>query len=595
MLFNAYLGANEYVEEWQAAMHQHAVWLGLVDHITTRRLASGHTFAFGWLQARMSANAPCVSEIEEYLIVSTWRGIRTEYRAPAVERERQPLATAMSSNTIQMGISLQSGELIIAVPPATPEQFYYSKDYRGYAFSNDMRSIIRWAGLDLDERAVYALFQYGAIPAPLTMSKKVQRVPNGHVVKIMPEVDNPTLKILFQPSSRPLEDNNVSDPAEHIQKILDSILTDLPSSAILYFSGGVDSGLMAARLAQIGRSDVQLVNYIFGPQDPEGDLALRMAAHLGLNCEQIMYKPRDILSMLQRIATDYSFPFGDYSVIPTNLLVQASLQSIQSECTVIEGTGADGAFGKWTPKPKMASLPKSIRWLIGETYKWLELWQYDTATEYRGQNARQSLRMPRSYVEVIAQNALDGIAYDIPIETRRFLVETIQTRIWLLSDNLNAEERYSLLDIIHICAGEFAVKSFDPLRMRGVKSVYPFLEPDMLQLSLSLPYTEKCAGGQSKSILKKLAVRYIPQDMIYRPKSGFIPPFKEMLADAEMQGFVNDLVLSQYNPLIGLYRKNVLQHMFERAAHRQSLSDGAYKFLWVLFFTSVWLYQLERN
>jgi asparagine synthase (glutamine-hydrolysing) len=595
MLFGAIIGNDEYVAEWKATMNQHGSWLGLVTCIETRRLSIGQTFAFGWLHIPEAIVDMPMRETREHLLISTWGEVREGEQRIATEQSLQELIIRADSNLIQLGVSLHTGELIVSIPLATPEQFYYSKDYRGCVFANDMRLMIQWSGLDLDERAIYALLQYSAIPATLTISKKVHRIPNGHSLKLFPAADSPVISPLLQPGKKLSTERNVDDPADRVQQTLARTLGRAPAPSVLYFSGGVDSGLMAALLADIGRTDVQLINFIFGQHDPEGGLAMRMAKHLGLDCEQIVYDPGDVRFVLERIARDYSFPFGDDSVIPTNLLVHASLRSISPGCTVIEGTGADGAFGNWMPRPKMSAVPKPVRYMLSEAYKWLGIWRYDTAMEYRGQNARQSLRMPRSHVEVIAQNALDGIAYDIPNVTRHFLTETIRDRIDILGVGLDEEEQYSLLDLIYVCAGRFAVKSFEPLRMNGIKSFYPFLEPDMLNLSLSLHHTIKCERGESKSILKNLAIRHIPPEMIYRPKSGFTPPFKQILASPGMRHFVNDVVLSPYNPLLEFCHTNVIRQMFKRADEQQSLSDGAHKFLWALVFTSLWVSQLEHR
>src|SRR6184192_13346 len=112
-----------------------------------------------------------------------------------------------------------------------------------------------------------------------------------------------------------------------------------------YFSGGVDSSLLAARLSQLGRHDVRLVNYCFGREDTESPLAARVASHLGLECHQVRHELREVAQVLERVDRDYSFPFGDLSTIPTNILVHGSLSLADESRTVIEGTGADGAFG----------------------------------------------------------------------------------------------------------------------------------------------------------------------------------------------------------------------------------------------------------
>ena len=600
MFFSAYLGNNdENLSSWQEVIHRHANWLGLVSHIESRNLDDGRSFSFGWLKHKTSDRNAHFQETEEYLDMTTSDHTTHGDDVAITKLPRQRLIANVDTNVIRIWVSLRSGELRITIPPTTPEQFYLTSDSRGCVFGNDMRLMMRWAGVELDERAIYALFQYGAIPPPITISKTVQRVPNGHVLKIMPNSAEPIFEVFFQPRRKSQEDRESSNLEEHIRETLGSILSRVPTSAVLYFSGGVDSGLLSAQLAEIGRTDIRLINYVFGPQDKEGHLALEMAAHLGLACEQIMYDPSDISPMLERLGKDYSYPFGDSSVIPTNLLVHASLRLAERSHTIIEGTGADGAFGLGVKYPiwkLLYSVPNSMRWMIASAYKWLKIWQHGSCgskVKRLGCAARRSVQMPLQHAAVIAQNSLDGIAYTIPDEVRENLEEVIRTRIQILSLGLGPVDQFSLLDLVHLCAGEMAAKSFDPLRTRGIKPIYPFLEPPMLRLSFSLRWDEKCEGGEAKAILKKILARSVPRQLVYRPKSTFDPPFQEILTYPSIQRFLRSVVISKDNPLIDFYRMEIVRQMIERAQHGQSLSIGAYSFLWVLMFISGWLRQLE--
>ena len=600
MFYSAYLGNDESSFPWQEVMHRHANWLGLSCYIESRTLSDGRNFSFGWLERKASDRNAHLQETKEYLLMTTSDSTTHEEDMAITGQPWQGLIESVDRNVITVGLSLRSGELRVAVPPATPEQFYFAKDSRGWVLGNDMRLLVRWAGLELDERAVYALFQYGAIPPPFTMSKTVQRVPGGHVLKIMPDSDEPAFEVFFQLARESQKIGKSSNPEIQVQETLDSILARVPTGAVLYFSGGVDSGLMAARLVEMGRTDVRLINYAFGPQDEEGHLALQMAAHLGLECEQIMYEPSDIPSMLERLGKDYSYPFGDYSAVPTNLLVHASLPSAERSSVVIEGNGAEGAFATGYAarlRYPMHSLPyysvaSPMRWMISEGYKRLKLWRYNSKVARVGGAARRSIRMPLQHSFVIAQNPLDGIAYTIPGKVREDLGETIRDRIQVLSVGLGYEDQCSLLDLA-ICGRRMAAKIFDPLRRRGMKPIYPFLEAPMLRLSFSMGWDQKCEGGEIKGLLKKMLARRVPRGLVYRRKSGFTPPFKEMLTLPSMQEFLRNVVMSRENPLIDFCRTDTVEKIIERSAHGKPLSSGVYNFLWVLIFTSGWLRQQE--
>jgi asparagine synthase (glutamine-hydrolysing) len=502
----------------------------------------------------------------------------------------------VEKNVILVSISFQSGELEIWVPPATPEQFYYTHDGRGTIFGTDMRLLMRWAGMDLDQRAVFALFRYLAIPPPLTLSKNVHRIPNGHTFKLAPDSSTPTIRVQFQPARDRAEGEYVVDPEKRIQDTLDRFMSGLPAATALLFSGGVDSGLIAARLATAGRKDVTLVNYSFGAGDQEAELALRMAAHLGLACQQVLYQPEHIPLVLERLGQDYSYPFGDVSLVPTNLLVHAALRVQGPLSTVVDGTGADGAFGmvglhaRWK---RFYSVPYPIRWLVGKGYGWLRFWQHRSRLEGRGRLARRSLQLPLPQAAVVGITPLDGIAYDIPRDVRDHLEGVVCERVLVLGRGLGHDEQMSLLDLVHICAGRFASKTFDPLRLRGVRPLYPYLEPPMLRLSSAIRPEQKAQGGEPKALLKGLLAHSVPRDMVYRHKAHFIPPKRQMFAHPSMQEFLGEVVMSPRNALLGFCRPAVVQRMIERSRQRQPLSSAAYNFLWVLAFASAWLRQLE--
>ena len=116
-----------------------------------------------------------------------------------------------------------------------------------------------------------------------------------------------------------------------------------------------------------------------------------------------------------------------------------------------------------------------------------------------------------------------------------------------------------------MCAGIFAAKTFDPLATRGFRPLYPFMEPEMVRLSLSLSYETRCPAGESKGLLKELLAESLPRDWIYRTKSGFVPPFAEIISTAARSEYVRETVLSSRNPLLGYFREDRLVELFEDA------------------------------
>lgn len=597
VIFWLYWGYSFRLQAWRDAAERHAVWLNLLPQFEVRPMTGEISFAFGWLRP---SDQPALTwdENQDRIALCSSVSLSTlssAHRWSEVSDRKVPFSP--QSNHIQFIFSTRLGELQIFIPPTCPEQIFYSKNKDGWVFTNDLRLAMRLAGKDLDERAVYALFQYRAVPPPLTLAKNVHRIPTGSsfclTCKDNPGAGDPKIKRFFQ-SINSLDVADAQTPVSRVRLALDQILADVPAKSVLFFSGGVDSGLLASRLAAVGRTDIRLINFIFHPDDPEGEVARQMSRRFNMDLEQVLYEAEDIRNVLSRIGSDYTFPFGDLSLIPTNMLVHACLQRLQPTL-VIEGTGADGAFGMvgeaqiWQT---IYRIPLTIRRLVSAGYFLGKLWQYDSKLEARGRKVRRSLSVPLEQAAVINATLLEGIAYSTPASIQSFLTNTVRENVQVTGVDLNTDQRISLLDLVHVCAGRFAPKSSEPLRARGVQTLYPFLEPPMLQLSLSTPSCLKMENGQKKAILKSLLVEDLPAELVYRRKRNFAPPTQQMFAHSAIREFMNDFVMTRTNTLINFVHLGNLKELTNLIHKGEVLSNAAYNHLWVLTFASGWLQQL---
>jgi asparagine synthetase B (glutamine-hydrolysing) len=264
--------------------------------------------------------------------------------------------------------------------------------------------------------------------------------------------------------------------------------------------------------------------------------------------------------------------------------------------TAIEGTGADGAYGLGAGYAAWRSIylvPRFLRRAVGAAYRASQLWRSDSRAAHALRFVRKSARMPLSQA-VIAQHALDGIALHSTPDMRRDVAETVRTSIEALTVGLEPPERLSLVDLVLVCAGRMAPKSFDPLRRYGLMPRYPYLEPPMLAVSGSLPWADKCAGRERKAPLKALLARDVPSDWVYRAKHGFTPPEREILSSPAAQERLHTTVLAPGGPLAGLCRADAVRHL-ATLVRQVPVGSGVHDLLWVLLFTATWLEQVPHG
>jgi asparagine synthetase B (glutamine-hydrolysing) len=140
-----------------------------------------------------------------------------------------------------------------------------------------------------------------------------------------------------------------------------------------------------------------------------------------------------------------------------------------------------------------------------------------------------------------------------------------------------------------VCGGIFAAKDFDPLRHRGVDTLYPYLHPDVLGPSLGLPWSTRCTGGQSKGLLKRALARHVPPELVYRKKSGFRPREHRAFSEADMQAFIRERALRRDSPLAEFLNLARIEWLFSRAYGTKPIHFKAYNLLWVLAFAGGWI------
>ncbi|MFC1452892.1 asparagine synthase-related protein [Verrucomicrobiota bacterium] len=600
MLFAVYWGDPGSLSAWSSCARAHGRWLGLGAKQRAVPLSPGAAAAVClWDGAGDDAAAEAApSAGEDRFVLVVPGGPEWTSAAASAQAFQQAARRHADTNRAVVGLTGTPPSLSIQTPPAGPDHFFYCRDGRGLLLSNDMRVLVRWRGIELDERGLYSLLQFGAVPPPFSLCAGIGRIVCGHRTDFpSPEGAPRKTRSFLLPAGAPKESEQ-GPAAERLTRVLTDTLADVPDPAALYFSGGIDSTLIAIRLAQCGRRDVKLVNFSFGADDAEAVLASEAAAHLGLPMCTVRNRPTAASEVLPRLARDYSFPFADISVVPTNLLVRESLPCVEDAAAVLDGTGADGAFAvglKFAPWRRLYGIPRWLGGALSGAYRLCGLWRFKSPAETLGRLVRRRLAMSIAPAAVMAKNALDGIAYAFPGEVRAEVLGAVAENVEGMFEGLDPREQMSMVDVVHVCAGQFAVKTHEPLKARGLRAVYPFLEPPMLRCSAELEWDLKARGGEPKWILKQIVAAGVPAEWVFRPKSGFSAPVSEIFADAGMSEFVADFVLSSRNPVSGCLDLRRTARMFADARAGKALSIGVRNFLWSVVFTSAWLRQIDGS
>lgn len=372
-----------------------------------------------------------------------------------------------------------------------------------------------------DEQAIFSVLQFGAIIPPLSPWQEVKRLVPGYQYSNTNQVC-----VVERGEGLNLGCLTLDQQANYIENLIDSaLLSNLKDRGdpILLFSGGVDSGFLASRLAALGCWDSLLINYSFGENDSESHLAEEMAKHLGLKYKRILADSEQAFdTCLEYPGQVYPQPFGDRSTVATSALANAVTKYFpERERLIIDGTGADGAFGMtqkikvWT---QIFKIPGFLRYVASLPYP-TALWHRNGKIEYLGRILKRSASMPHLSA-VIAQNPLAGFLYhdELKEAVYQLLEDWISTWVGkLLPQQIVAG------DMALTCANIFAQKAQAIFDMADRQVYYPFLQSATVATALATVENldELNHLQQPKALLKHSLSRHVPGYMVYRPKSSF--------------------------------------------------------------------------
>jgi asparagine synthase (glutamine-hydrolysing) len=396
-----------------------------------------------------------------------------------------------------------SGRLILARDPFGEKPLYYFRtDEGGIAFASELQCLEHVPGfsplVSADALAELLMFQY--IGAPRTIYQHVHKLEPGHyLIANGPDV---VIERYFQvqPGNNGFSTVSRADLADELESILvrsleRRLIADVPLGAFL--SGGVDSSTVCALARR--KLGVPLQTFSIGFQDDQGsehEIARQLAAHLGTEHRDQIVSP-SAFDFLDHIDSLLDEPNGDSSCLPTYMLSQFAKQHVT---VALSGDGGDEVFGGYgryfdtlAEAEREASFPSS-NWSAGRAYYC---------------SNRIAIFNP------IQLGQLFGFMSEgASLHLKHLLQSVDQPGRELL-------HRLRVTDIENYMPGAVLPK-VDRMSMQHSMEVRtPFLNVELARFAEKLPAEYLVEKGKGKLILRDIAYRYLPREIMDMPKKGF--------------------------------------------------------------------------
>ena len=404
--------------------------------------------------------------------------------------------------------------------------------------------------------------------------------------------------------SAPLDQNIKQDYINELeQRLLRTVnsrmLSDVPLGAFL--SGGYDSSLIVALMQ--AQSDQKVKTFTIGFEDEaynEAPHAKKVADYLGTNHTQLTVTAQDALDIVPQLPAIWDEPFADSSQIPTFLVSKLAQQDVTVS---LSGDGGDELFGGYSRYQKAQSIwdrmnriPKSARQLMASTARFSApklAGLLDNVKGARANHVKQLLDRSESLGQLFSE----GTSADLYVHMMSHfsnpdqLVLNGKESICQLTDQAGWPQLDSYLDMmmyldsVSYLPNTILTKVDRASMAVGLESRAPMLDHELVEFAWQLPKELLVNEGQGKWILTEVAHKYIPKEIMQRPKMGFGIPVGDWLR-GELKDWVEALIEPNRIRSEGfLDHKLVTKYWNE---HKSGRRDWQYH-LWDIVMFQAWL------
>jgi len=442
---------------------------------------------------------------------------------------------------------------------------YYSFDAHRFRFASTPQALLAAGGVDSGIDAIALHYQFtlhGVVPAPRTILRGVRKLAPGHSLLVTGGGEQKLRRYWRFPATRPEQPRSDDQWLEAIHEALRAAVrkrnevADVPVGVLL--SGGLDSSLLVALLAEAGVSDLRTFSVGFEDTPEEAgsefEFSDQVVARYGTRHRRIHIPNAEVLKRLPEAVDAMAEPMFGQDAVAFYLLGEQVSREIK---VVQSGQGADEVFGGYFWYPRM---------MADEVGTPVERF----ARHYFDRDHDEYLRL----VEQTYQG------------------EDFSSRT--VADLLAEPEADSFMDaVLHMDVTTLIVddpvKRVDNMTMAwGLEARVPFLDHNLVELAARCPPELKLRSG-GKYPLKAMARGLLPDAVIDRPK-GYFPMPALKYVRGEFLAFMRDILDARACRERGLYRREYIDELLAAPeAHHTRLLGSK---LWHLALLEYWL---QRN
>jgi asparagine synthase (glutamine-hydrolysing) len=479
--------------------------------------------------------------------------------------------------------------LFLARDRAGIKPVYFAEQDGRICFGSEIKSLLV-AGVDrtLDLAALdhYLTFLY--TPRDGSIFHAVRKLPPGHLLRWR---DGRTVVRPYW--QLPVEESfsgTTSEAADGLHDVLrdavrSHLVSDVPLGAFL--SGGIDSSLVVGLMSEVSDRPVKTFSIGFDePQFDELEHARQVAAHFHTDHHEFVVRP-DGLSILDRLIGHFDEPFADSSAIPTWYVCEMARRYVT---VVLSGDGGDELFGgydRYLPHPRVAAFDRlgipagrqvaAALWPVlphgtrGKNF--LRHVARDDQGRYLDSSA---FFQPDEKAALYTPDVLSSIHTDAAERALGAQFEGL-SRLPFASQMMKFDFRTYLPEDVLVKVDRMSMA-------HSIESRVPLLDNRVIDFAARLPADMKIRDGRRKLLLKEVASRLLPADIVHRRKQGFGVPVGVWFRGTLREAF-GDILGSSRARERGYFRQPFIDRILQE--HLSGVRDHTMR-LWQLVVLELW-------
>jgi asparagine synthase (glutamine-hydrolysing) len=420
--------------------------------------------------------------------------------------------------------------------------FYAPLSDGSLAFASELKGLLAHPLLrrEIDPLAIEDYLAWGYVPDHRSILQGVMKLPAGHTLLLRHDAPLPAPSQYWDVSFAERRNGRAADLEAELlhlmrQAVTSRMVSDVPLGAFL--SGGVDSSAVVALMAEASREPVKTCSIGFDvAAADESTYAEQIARKFATDHRARTVSPDDF-EHLDALVGMFDEPFADASALPTWRVCQLARETVT---VALSGDGADEAFAgyrrqvfqhgedrvrsllpqalrgpvfgglgaiypkaDWAPRPLRAKT--TLLALAGTSEE-----GYSRAVSIIPPELRQTLYSPeflRLRGDYRAEQPFEETMRKAQARSGLDRAQYADLKFWLPGDILTKVDRTSM-----------AV---------SLEAREPLLDHRLIEFAASLPEHLRVRRGEGKWLLKKTMQRYLPDDILYRPKQGFVTPIAQ--------------------------------------------------------------------